>query len=106
MSKKETIVLLKRYLVLLKNSGIPIHKAFLYGSYANDHATEESDIDVMIISPLFDNEDIESKAKAWSLTRQIDTRIEPYTVGLNKFLVDDISPLIQIIKKEGIELTD
>jgi hypothetical protein len=38
------------------------------------------------------------------LTGQIDTRIEPYTVGLKKFLSDDVSPLLQIVKHEGIEI--
>lgn len=42
--------------------------------------------------------------EAWRLTAEVDTRIEPYTVGYKKFQEDDVSPLLQIVKQEGIEL--
>ncbi|MFH0865737.1 MAG: hypothetical protein V1904_06055 [Bacteroidota bacterium] len=44
------------------------------------------------------------RAKAWTLTENVDVRIEPYTIGLQKFLNDDVSPLLQIIRKEGLEI--
>jgi len=90
--------------MLLNTSGIPITKAYLYGSYARNEATENSDIDVMLISEIFDRNDDKIRAKAWMLTGEVDIRIEPYTVGLQKFLSDDVSPLLQIIKQEGIEV--
>jgi len=104
MAQNEVIELLKRYCMLLKMSGIPIEKAFLYGSYARGVQTEESDIDIMLVSSLFDSDSADAAIKAWSFTRKIDTRIEPYTVGLQKFLNDDISPLLQVVKQEGIEI--
>ncbi|OFX40802.1 MAG: hypothetical protein A2X08_02575 [Bacteroidetes bacterium GWA2_32_17] len=104
MSKSEVIELLKQYCSLLNISGIHIEKAFLYGSYAREEATDDSDIDIMLVSQMFDTNAPEANIKAWSFTRKIDSRIEPYTVGLQKFLTDDISPLIQIVKKEGVEI--
>ena len=47
---------------------------------------------------------IDAKALVWALTRKVDTRIEPYTIGVKKFLSDDISPLLQIVRREGIEI--
>ncbi|MBI5538417.1 MAG: nucleotidyltransferase domain-containing protein [Bacteroidia bacterium] len=91
--------------MLLNISGIPVKKAFLYGSYARGEATEYSDIDIMLVSPLFDSSDATADIKTWSLTRKIDTRIEPYTVGLQRFLDDNVSPLLQIVKQEGIEIS-
>ena len=85
-------------------SGLEVQKAFLYGSYARGEATEDSDIDIMLISSIFDKNDMDARIKAWSLTRQVDIRIEPYTVGLQKFLTDEVSPLLQIVKQEGIEI--
>ena len=81
MAQNEVIELLESYCRLLIASGISVEKAFLYGSYASGKATEDSDIDVMIVSPLFDDDDDAIKIKAWSFTRKIDSRIEPYTVG-------------------------
>lgn len=104
MAQSEVIELLKQYCLLLNTSGIPVEKAFLYGSYARGEATPDSDIDVMLVSKMFDSEDADANIKAWSFTRKINTHIEPYTVGLQKFLTDDISPLLQIVKKEGIEI--
>ena len=105
MAKSEVIELLKKYCILLNSSGIHIEKAFLYGSYARGEASDDSDIDIMIVSHMFDSSEADSNIKAWSMTRKIDSRIEPYTVGLKQFLTDNVSPLIQIVKQEGIELS-
>jgi hypothetical protein len=58
----------------------------------------------MVISPVFDIHNDKIKAKAWLLSEKVDVRIEPYTVGVKKFFSDDISPLLQIVKKEGLEI--
>jgi len=104
MAQREVIEILKQYCSLLNTSGIPIERAFLYGSYAKNEAHKDSDIDILLVSKLFDCDDDELKIKAWSFTRKVDTRIEPYTVGLSHFLKDDASPLLQQIKLDGIEI--
>ena len=102
MAQSEVIELLKQYCLLLNISGIPVEKAFLYGSYSRGDATPDSDIDIMLVSQMFDADNADANIKAWSYTRKIDTRIEPYTVGLQQFLNDEVSPLLQIVKQEGI----
>jgi predicted nucleotidyltransferase len=104
MSQREALDTVRKYISALSESGISINKAFMYGSYATNKANDDSDIDVLIISEMFDGESIKEKARAWGVTRQVDTRIEPYTVGMKKFLSDELSPLLQIIRKEGIEI--
>ncbi len=89
---------------VLNANNIKVYKAFLYGSYARNEATEESDIDVLIVSPEFDKRDDRIVGKTWRLVTEIDSRIEPYIVGYDKFISDQDSPLLQIIKKEGIEV--
>jgi uncharacterized protein len=103
MAQSEIIEILKKYCTLLNLSGIKVEKAFLYGSHARGDASPDSDIDILLVSKSFDNSD-EEAIKAWSFTRKIDTRIEPYTVGLHQFLNDEVSPLLQIIKQHGIEV--
>jgi predicted nucleotidyltransferase len=104
MSQKEVIDKVKQYCLLLNSSGITVEKAFLFGSWARGDSRQESDIDVMIVSSMFDTYDVMLKAKAWRMTETIDLKIEPYTVGLKRFENDHISPLLQIIKTEGIEI--
>ena len=56
MPDPKVINIIKEYLVELQQKGLNIKKAYLYGSQANGTATTESDIDLMLISPLFDKE--------------------------------------------------
>jgi uncharacterized protein len=104
MAQGEVIKILKKYCLLLNSSGIHVSKAYLYGSYSRNEETTDSDIDILIVSQLFDEQNDLLKIKAWRLTEKVNNKIEPYIIGLNKFKTDDVSPLLQIIKKEGIEI--
>jgi predicted nucleotidyltransferase len=104
MAKGEIIELLKRYIILLNAEGISVNRAFLFGSYSNDTATHSSDIDVMIVSDNYDETDDLAIGKAWKLTRQINSKIEPYLIGIKKFMDDSSSPLVSMVKTNGIEI--
>jgi len=104
MAKTTIVALLQRFLQRLLKEGTPVERVFLYGSYARGEENEESDIDVMVISEIFNKHDDQIVGKAWRISRSFDVRIEPYTVGKKRFLNDDFSPLLQYVKKEGIEI--
>lgn len=104
MVQREIIEKIKSCVYLLNSNGYNIKKAFLYGSFARNEAVEDSDIDIMLVSDAFDNSDIEGKANVWVLTADIDPRIEPYMVGTKRFLTDDYTPLLEIVRKEGVEI--
>ncbi len=102
MAKNEVIEILKLYLNLLRTEGVFVDKAFLYGSYLTGSATSESDIDVMIIT---DNENDDYLAgKIWKLTRNVNSKIEPFLVGKNRFYSNDNSPLVDLVKRTGLEI--
>jgi len=105
MVKKQIIKLLEKYVELLKTEGISVNKAFLFGSYSSDTATEESDIDLMIVTSNADADNDFIVGKVWNLTRKVSTKIEPFLIGLDKFKNEDSSPLITSIKNKGIEIT-
>jgi predicted nucleotidyltransferase len=105
MATTEVIELLRKYILLLNSNGISVYKAFLYGSYSTNTANDGSDIDVMIVSEKYDETDDEAVGKIWKLTRLVSTKIEPFLIGKNKYISDDISPLIEQIKRQGIELS-
>ncbi len=105
MDRKETLSKVSEYIKLLNESGLLIDKAYLFGSAARNEQHEGSDIDVMLVSKRFDDstDDI-AFGLIWRLTRKVDSRIEPYAVGLSRFDNDDVSPLLQIVKLEGIPI--
>ena len=105
MSQKDAINIIRAYLQLLKNAGINIEKAYLYGSYATNVATPESDIDVLLVSSLYDTDDDYILAKPWLFTGKVDYRIEPLAIGSNRFAIDDTSPIIELVRQTGIEVT-
>jgi len=78
VAKREIVEILKKYIFVLRSEGIIIEKAYLYGSYLSNTATDESDIDIMIVA---ENEDDNLAGKIWSLTRKVNSKIEPYLVG-------------------------
>lgn len=71
------IELVKRYIQELEKNNIPIHEAFIFGSYAKGNPKEESDIDIALISPVFTGDRFEDRRKIVPLRRNIDSRIEP-----------------------------
>ncbi len=101
MAKREIVEILKKYIFVLRSEGITIDKAYLYGSYLSNTATDESDIDVMIVT---ESEDDYLTGKIWSLTRKVNSKIEPYLVEKERFLNNEDSPLIDLVKRTGLEI--
>ena len=104
MAKREVIELLRKYIILLNAEGISVIRAFLFGSYSSDTASDSSDIDVLIVSDKYDETDDDAAGKIWKLTRKINTKIEPFLIGIKKFKDDESSPLVSLIKTKGIEI--
>ena len=104
MSQSEVIDIVRAYLVVLKQAGINIDKAYLYGSYARGEVNIDSDIDLLLVSSQFDTNDDYVLAKPWLYTNRVDFRIEPLAIGLKKFTSDDTSPIIEVVRQTGIEI--
>ncbi len=104
MSQTDAVNIVQTYLGVLKQAGIHIDKAYLYGSYAQDKATVDSDIDLLLVSSLFDTDDDYVLSKPWLYTSKVDYRIEPLSIGLKRFLTDDTSPIIELVRQTGIEV--
>ncbi len=105
MVDPKVIKVVKEYLNELSAKGILITKAFIYGSQANGNAKPDSDIDLMLISPLFDNETDKYMPVIWLSKVRTNNRIEPIAVGEKRFIDDDFTPLIEIVRQEGVEIT-
>jgi len=104
MVNDEVVNVIREYLNELSDKGVYISRCFLYGSHAKNTATVDSDIDLMLVSPLFDKNVERYWPTLWLSDLRTDNRIEPLAVGEKRFQTDDTSPIIEVVRQEGIEI--
>ena len=95
------------YLEAVRVAGINVQAAVLYGSQARGEGTEDSDIDLIVIAPEFDqwNEKTDDLIdRLWELRIYTDARIEPIACGMRQWEEDDGIPIIEIARREGIAI--
>ena len=79
-----------------------IDAVILFGSYANGTNTEDSDIDIAVVSRDIKDR-FDDMAKLMSLTWNIDVRIEPHPIKTDEFKENE-TPFIDEIIRTGVEL--
>lgn len=94
--------LVRRYLRAVGEAGIPVRFGVLFGSRATGRAGDMSDIDVVVISPRFDDaHDRSDVALLWRLAARTDSRIEPVACGERQWNEDTSTPIIEAARQEG-----
>lgn len=101
MDKAEAINIVRQYRLLIKDH-FNIEKVYLYGSFARDEQSEDSDIDVAVIVKELKGDFFSTSPLLWKLRRQIDERIEPVLLESGK----DLSGFLEEIENYGIEIVD
>ena len=79
MDKGEALNKVADYMRLLSDH-FNLDKVVMYGSYANGHQREDSDIDVAVIVNSIDVGFFEYAPLLWKLRMQVDDRIEPILI--------------------------
>jgi predicted nucleotidyltransferase len=96
----------RKYLRKLSDRGVPVHFGVIFGSWATGTANEWSDIDLIVVSPRFDepygSRDVDA---LWHLTVETDNRIEPVPCGLKQWEEDHCRPILRIARREGQRIT-
>jgi len=93
------------YRLQLEEQGIPVDSIILFGSQATGNSNDQSDIDLLVISPLFDGPFPRAlHDQLWRIAARTDSRIEPIPCGLQQWLEDDRLPIIEQIRREGIRI--
>lgn len=92
----------ERYLQALNQHHIPITEAVLFGSYAKGNETEWSDIDIAVVSEIFEGDRIADKDKIRKITLSISSEIEAVPFPPNDF--NEQNPFAREILKTGIKL--
>lgn len=103
MSDTDAISLSQKYLASVKEAGITVDTAYLFGSFAKGKTWEGSDVDICIISSQFGKNYLEEKSRLNKLALKIDPRIEPVPFNHSDF-GNKYDPLVAEIKRFGIRI--
>ncbi len=92
----------QRYLQALEQEGIPVQFGAIFGSHSKGQTHRWSDIDLVVVSSRFDEsrrrDDID---RLWIVAADTDHRIEPIPCGVRQWEQDDVTPIIDIARREG-----
>ena len=92
----------KKYLEALAEAGIEASFGVIFGSYVSGKANQLSDIDLLVISPMFDGIiPREYVNKLWHIAARTDSRIEPIPCGKIQWQDDMSNAIIEIARIEG-----
>ncbi len=94
----------KKFVVRLKNDGVAVESAFLFGSYAKGNQHKDSDIDVCIVSSKFGKDYLDEMVDLRMKALKIDIRIEPIPFTPTD-LSDPYSSLATEIRNTGVPIT-
>lgn len=93
----------KKFIREVKNSGIHVVDAYLYGSHAKVSQNIDSDIDVCVIYPDLKVDLINEMVKLKQIARKVDDRIEAVALGVTDFS-DPFDPWVSEIKNTGVSI--
>jgi predicted nucleotidyltransferase len=106
---EETIVgVVRDYLTVVNQAGIQADRAVIFGSWARGEAKPDSDIDLVVLAPEFDEgHDRDLVGRLWELRIEIPQawRIEPVACGEREWLKDTSRAIIEIARQEGEMIT-
>lgn len=90
------------YVSAVKAHGVVVERVVVFGSQATGRAHAWSDIDLLVVSPQFDDMKDRSHINLlWRLAARTDSRIEPIACGSRQWREDDSSAIIEIARREG-----
>ncbi len=102
MVDRNVSISVQQYLLELKRQGLPVSFAVVFGSQARGNAGEWSDIDLMVVSPVFDTKSgLNSINLLWRVAARMDSRIEPIPCGERQWVEDNSSAVIETARREG-----
>ena len=102
MADPKIIETVRNYLNVVATQGIPVTFGVLFGSQVAGNTHHWSDIDLVVVSPVFDGQYPRmQKHKLWHIAGRTDNRIEPIPCGEKRWQNEQVSPIILIAKREG-----
>ncbi|HAB52155.1 MAG: nucleotidyltransferase [Ignavibacteria bacterium RIFOXYB2_FULL_35_12] len=94
--------LLLNYITLLNRNNIPVEKAYLFGSYSKGKNKDFSDIDLAIVSNVFEGVRIKDRSKIRKITLSVSSILEVLPFNPKDFTEEN--PLVKEIIETGIRI--
>ncbi len=85
MAKKQIRKIIKDFIKAIKEKNIKVEAVFLFGSYADNTANDDSDIDVAVISSDFGKDFFDESALLKKLSLRIDFDISPRAYSVEEY---------------------
>jgi len=105
MVEQPVVNVVQHYLQSLQGAGLAVRFGVIFGSQAAGKAGLWSDIDLVVVSPRFDNPRSRQDVNLlWRQAARIDSRIEPIACGERQWQQDDSSAIIEIARREGTQV--
>lgn len=104
MARDEIKKIIKKYAERLLEKGVNFQRIILFGSYAANTETRNSDIDVAVVSEDFGKDRFEERVLLSKIAYYVDARIEPHPVSLKDFTEESWQTIIHEIKLKGTEI--
>jgi len=96
----QIIARINNFIDYVEQSGIPIEKAILFGSYANGSANKWSDIDLAMVSSKFEGNRYYDLDKLVDARLKVDSDISPLPYNTDDWTNDNL--FVKEILKTGI----
>jgi len=105
MADASVLEVVRRYLRNLAGQGIRARVGIIFGSYASGHPNQWSDIDLLVVSAVFDGAFSRDAVNClWRVAARTDSRIEPVPCGERQWTDDFGTPLLEIARREGVHV--
>lgn len=105
MVDSTVVTVVRNYLQRLNDYGLVVRFGVVFGSWGQGKADEWSDIDLLVVSPRFDNQrNRQDVDMLWRLAARSDSRIEPIPCGERQWLEDNSSAIVEIARREGEQI--
>lgn len=105
MAEDTVVEIVRDYLRNLRRAGLEPCFAVLFGSNVTGAAAADSDIDVLVVSRVFDCATCREPVNVlWRVAARTDARLEPVACGEQQWLEDDSTPIIEAARRQGLTI--
>ena len=102
MVNESIVKSVRNYLKTVQEKGIDVRFGIVFGSHVAGRSGTWSDIDVLVVSPLFDGRRNRRDVDLlWRVAARSDSRIEPIPCGERQWNEDSSSAIVEIARREG-----
>lgn len=85
MAKKQITRIIKKFIKAIQEKDIKVEATIVFGSYAQNKADENSDIDVAVISPDFGKDFLNESILLKKISMNVDYNISPRPYSLEEY---------------------